>query len=105
MPETCARHQDRILAAAGTGPQQAAQRVTKRKWSASSTRTCNRYVRSGNLGIRHLRRTEQADLATVGLLFLNVAFLRRSVLHQPLGEFGLLPHLLQRHGEPDPGVG
>jgi hypothetical protein len=39
---TCARHQDRILAAAGTGPQQAVQRVTKRNWSVSSTRTCNR---------------------------------------------------------------
>jgi hypothetical protein len=39
---TCAGHQGRVLATAGTGPQQAVQQVTKRNWSASSTRAQSR---------------------------------------------------------------
>ena len=36
------QHQDDGLAAARTGPQQAAQQVTKRNWPPSSPRACNR---------------------------------------------------------------
>ncbi len=63
---TCARHQGRVLAAARTGPQQAVQQVTKRNWSASSTRTCNRYGREGWLTATAI--SDPAQIRSSGLI-------------------------------------
>jgi hypothetical protein len=56
------QHQDDVLAAARTGPQQPVQQVTKRDWPPSSTCTCNRMSGCSDVSSWHQCRARRGVL-------------------------------------------